>query len=138
MRRVAEFATLNANYLAARLAEKGFELAVPARRASHEFIVTLNKQKQEFELTATDIAKRLLDYGFHAPTVYFPLLVPECLLIEPTESADPETDLNSTRPKSHHECESRMPSSSYNKKHKKQTTRCTRQTNNPQSSVYYT
>src|SRR3546814_8937218 len=83
MRRVAEFATLNANYLAARLAEKGFDLAFPARRASHEFIVTLKKQKQEIELTATDIAKRLLDYGFHAPTVYFPLLVPECLLIEP-------------------------------------------------------
>src|SRR3546814_18965066 len=49
------------------------------------------KQKQEIELTATDIAKRLLDYGFHAPTVYFPLLVPECLLIEPTESEDRET-----------------------------------------------
>lgn len=91
MHRVAEFATLNANYLAARLADKGFDLAFPARRASHEFIVTLKKQKQAIELTATDIAKRLLDYGFHAPTVYFPLLVPECLLIEPTESEDRET-----------------------------------------------
>ncbi|WP_020648486.1 aminomethyl-transferring glycine dehydrogenase subunit GcvPB [Solimonas variicoloris] len=91
MQRVAEFATLNANYLAARLKEKGFELAFPARRASHEFIVTLKKQKQEIEMTATDVAKRLLDYGFHAPTVYFPLLVPECLLIEPTETEDKET-----------------------------------------------
>ncbi|NKF22409.1 aminomethyl-transferring glycine dehydrogenase subunit GcvPB [Solimonas marina] len=91
MHRVAEFATLNANYLAARLAEKGFDLAFPKRRASHEFIVTLKKQKQEIELTATDVAKRLLDHGFHAPTVYFPLLVPECLLIEPTESEDRET-----------------------------------------------
>src|SRR3546814_14678387 len=54
-------------------------------------IWTLNKQKQEIELTATSIGKRLRDYGFHAPTVYFPLLVPECLLIEPTESEDRET-----------------------------------------------
>ena len=91
MHRVGEFATLNANYLAARLKEKGFDLAFPKRRASHEFIITLKRQKQEIELTATDVAKRLLDYGFHAPTVYFPLLVPECLLIEPTETEDKET-----------------------------------------------
>jgi len=91
MQRVAEFATLNANYLAARLAERGFDLAFPKRRASHEFIVTLKKQKQQIELTATDVAKRLLDYGYHAPTIYFPLLVPECLLIEPTETEDKET-----------------------------------------------
>ncbi|MGQ0697604.1 MAG: aminomethyl-transferring glycine dehydrogenase subunit GcvPB [Panacagrimonas sp.] len=88
MHRVAEFATLNANYLAARLREQGFDLAFPTRRASHEFIVTLKKQKQELDLTATDVAKRLLDFGIHAPTVYFPLLVPECLLIEPTETED--------------------------------------------------
>ncbi|MCI0749429.1 MAG: aminomethyl-transferring glycine dehydrogenase subunit GcvPB [Nevskiales bacterium] len=91
LHRVAEFATLNANYLAARLREKGFDLAFPQRRASHEFILTLRRQKQEIGLTATDVAKRLLDYGFHAPTVYFPLLVPECLLIEPTESEDKGT-----------------------------------------------
>ncbi len=91
MHRVAEFATLNANYLAARLRDKGFDLAFPKRRASHEFIITLKKQKQEIELTATDVAKRLLDYGYHAPTIYFPLLVPECLLIEPTETEDRET-----------------------------------------------
>jgi len=91
MHRVAEFATLNANYLAASLKKKGFDLAFTNRRASHEFIVTLKKQKTEIDLTATDIAKRLLDYGFHAPTVYFPLLVPECLLIEPTETEDKQT-----------------------------------------------
>ena len=51
----------------------------------------MKRQKQEIDLTATDIAKRLLDYGFHAPTVYFPLLVPECLLIEPTETEDKQT-----------------------------------------------
>ena len=91
MTRVAEFATLNANYLMARLKDKGFDLAFDGRRATHEFIVTLKKQKQELEFTATDMAKRLLDYGYHAPTVYFPLLVPECLLIEPTESEDQAT-----------------------------------------------
>ena len=91
MHRVAEFATLNANYLQARLKDEGFDLAFPGRRASHEFIVTLKRQKQQIELTATDVAKRLLDYGFHAPTVYFPLLVPECLLIEPTETEDKQT-----------------------------------------------
>ncbi|HWU68534.1 MAG TPA: aminomethyl-transferring glycine dehydrogenase subunit GcvPB [Stenotrophobium sp.] len=91
MHRVAEFATLNANYLAARLRDKGFDLAFPARRASHEFIITLKRQKQEIQLTATDVAKRLLDYGYHAPTIYFPLLVPECLLIEPTETEDKDT-----------------------------------------------
>ncbi|WP_428310214.1 aminomethyl-transferring glycine dehydrogenase subunit GcvPB [Hydrocarboniphaga sp.] len=91
MQRVAEYATLNANYLMARLRDKGFDLAFPGRRASHEFIITLKRQKQQIELTATDVAKRLLDYGFHAPTVYFPLLVPECLLIEPTETEDKAT-----------------------------------------------
>jgi glycine dehydrogenase subunit 2 len=91
MHRVSEFATLNANYLMARLRDKGFDLAFPSRRASHEFIITLKKQKQAIELTATDVAKRLLDHGFHAPTVYFPLLVPECLLIEPTETESRET-----------------------------------------------
>ncbi|HWP95015.1 MAG TPA: aminomethyl-transferring glycine dehydrogenase subunit GcvPB [Gammaproteobacteria bacterium] len=86
MKRVGEFATLNANYLMTELAKVGFELAYPQRRASHEFIVTLKKQAKELGVTARDFAKRLLDYGFHAPTTYFPLLVPECLLIEPTET----------------------------------------------------
>ena len=91
MHRVGEYATLNANYLMAKLRDAGFDLAFPSRRASHEFIITLKRQKKEIELTATDVAKRLLDYGYHAPTVYFPLLVPECLLIEPTETEDRET-----------------------------------------------
>jgi glycine dehydrogenase subunit 2 len=90
MHRVGEFATLNANYLMARLARAGFDLAYPNRRASHEFIVTAKKQARDLEVTAMDIAKRLLDYGFHAPTTYFPLLVPECLLIEPTETESRE------------------------------------------------
>jgi glycine dehydrogenase subunit 2 len=91
MREVGECATLNANYLLARLKEGGFEPAYPRRRASHEFIITLKRQARELEVTAMDFAKRLLDYGFHAPTTYFPLLVPECLLIEPTETESKET-----------------------------------------------
>lgn len=86
MQRVGEFATLNANYLLARLSEKGFQVAFPNRRATHEFIVTVKNQAKELGVTATDFAKRLLDYDYHAPTTYFPLLVPECLLIEPTET----------------------------------------------------
>ena len=86
MIRVAEYATLNANYMAARLRDAGFQLAYPERRATHEFIVTLKRQAKELKVNAMDFAKRLLDYGYHAPTTYFPLLVPECFLIEPTES----------------------------------------------------
>jgi glycine dehydrogenase subunit 2 len=91
MVRVAEYATLNANYMMAKLKQAGFELAFPNRRATHEFIVTLRKQAKDLGVTAMDFAKRLLDYGYHAPTTYFPLLVPECFLIEPTESEARET-----------------------------------------------
>ena len=86
MHRVGEYATLNANYMAAKLTQVGFKLAYPDRRATHEFIVTLSQEAKGLDVSAMDFAKRLLDYGFHAPTTYFPLLVPECLLIEPTET----------------------------------------------------
>jgi glycine dehydrogenase subunit 2 len=86
LHRVGEFSTLSANYMAKLMADAGFELAYPERRATHEFIVTMNKQAKGLGVTAMDFAKRLLDYGYHAPTTYFPLLVPECLLIEPTET----------------------------------------------------
>jgi len=86
MHRVAEYATLNANYMLAVMQKNGFQIAYPNRRATHEFIVTLKKQTKELGVNTMDFAKRLLDYGFHAPTTYFPLLVPECLLIEPTET----------------------------------------------------
>jgi len=86
MQRVAEIATLNANYLFKRLTEAGFEPAYRKRRAGHELIITLYREAKELGVSAMDFAKRLLDYGFHAPTTYFPMLVPECLLIEPTES----------------------------------------------------
>jgi glycine dehydrogenase subunit 2 len=90
MSHVGEYATLNANYLLAQLRRIGFDAAYPTRRASHEFIITLKKQARELDVTAMDVAKRLLDFGFHAPTTYFPLLVPECLLIEPTETESKE------------------------------------------------
>jgi glycine dehydrogenase subunit 2 len=86
MRRVSGYATLNANYLMARLQAAGFDTPYPSRRASHEFIVSLKSVARETGVTAMDFAKALLDRGFHAPTTYFPLLVPECLLIEPTET----------------------------------------------------
>ncbi len=87
--RVADFSTLNANYLQAKLVK--FDLAFPNRRASHEFILTLKRQAKQQGVTAMDFAKRLLDKNFHAPTTYFPLLVAECLLIEPTETEDKQT-----------------------------------------------
>lgn len=86
MQRVADYATLNANYLLKRLMAADFEIAFPERRASHEFILTLRKETKDYGTNAMDFAKRLLDYGYHAPTTYFPLLVPECFLIEPTET----------------------------------------------------
>jgi glycine dehydrogenase subunit 2 len=91
MRRVGEFATLNANYLSARLQQAGFDAAYPQRRASHEFILTLKRLEQDCGVTAMDVAKRLLDLGFHAPTTYFPMLISECLLIEPTETESKQT-----------------------------------------------
>ena len=72
--------------MAARLQAAGFELAYPERRATHEFIVTFAREAKELGVNAMDFAKRLLDYGMHSPTTYFPLLVPECFLIEPTET----------------------------------------------------
>lgn len=86
LERVAEFSSLNANYVMKRLESLGFKLAFPTRRASHEFIVTLKSLAKANGVTALDVAKRLIDYGIHPPTIYFPLLVPECLLIEPTET----------------------------------------------------
>ena len=91
MERVADYSVLNANYLMRRLEQAGFTLAFPERRATHEFIITLKKENQRLGVSAMDFAKRLLDYGHHAPTTYFPLLVPECLLIEPTETEDRAT-----------------------------------------------
>jgi glycine dehydrogenase subunit 2 len=86
LKRVGEYSTLSSNYMAKLMQNAGFKLAYPKRRATHEFIVTMSPQAKNNHVTAMDFAKRLLDYGYHAPTTYFPLLVPECLLIEPTET----------------------------------------------------
>lgn len=89
LRRVAEQAVLNANYL---LAQVQSLLPVPqGPRCMHEFVATAARLKAERGIAAMDIAKRLLDYGFHAPTVYFPLIVPEALMIEPTETESKQT-----------------------------------------------
>lgn len=86
LHRVSELAVLNANYVMARLSQAGFTVAFSERRATHEFIITLSPEKKAYNVSAKDVGKRLLDYGFHAPTTYFPLCVSECLLIEPTET----------------------------------------------------
>lgn len=86
LERVGEFATLNANYLKEKFKQHNIPLAYPDRMASHEFLTTFAKLKKEKGVTAMDLAKRLLDYNVHAPTTYFPLGVPECFLIEPTET----------------------------------------------------
>ena len=75
---------LNANYLAARIEAK---YPMPYGRGMHECVATGTPFKDKYGVKTLDIAKRLLDYGFHAPTVYFPLIVHEALMIEPTETA---------------------------------------------------
>jgi len=89
LRRVAENAVLNANYLLSRL--KHFLVAPYGDRCTHEFVVSASRLKADRGVTAMDLVKRLLDYGFHAPTVYFPLIVREALMIEPTETESKAT-----------------------------------------------
>ncbi len=89
LRRVAENAVLNANYLLAKI--KHFLTVPKGDRCMHEFVATAAKLKADREVSALDIGKRLLDYGFHAPTVYFPLIVREALMIEPTETESRST-----------------------------------------------
>ena len=89
LREVSETAVLNANYLLSRLKD---HYEVPhGDRCMHEFVASARNLRRERRISAMDIGKRLLDYGYHAPTVYFPLLVPEALLIEPTETESKET-----------------------------------------------
>ena len=89
LRRVSENAVLNANYLLSRVKHR---FPVPqGDRCMHEFVASAAKLKAERDISAMDVAKRLLDYGFHAPTVYFPPIVREALMIEPTETESKET-----------------------------------------------
>ena len=86
---ISKISILNANYVQARLKD----VLPPAhdRTCMHECVLTAEKYKKEHGVRALDISKRLIDYGFHPPTNYFPLIVPECLMIEPTETECKET-----------------------------------------------
>jgi glycine dehydrogenase subunit 2 len=89
LRDVSENAVLNANYLLARL-KTHYEVPY-GDRCMHEFVASARGLRRERKISAMDIAKRLLDFGYHAPTVYFPLVVPEAIMIEPTETESKET-----------------------------------------------
>jgi glycine cleavage system P protein (glycine dehydrogenase) subunit 2 len=89
LREMSEVAVLNANYLLARLKD-AYDLPFE-RLCMHEFVLSARNLKRERGVSALDVAKRLMDYGFHPPTVYFPLIVPEALMIEPTETEAKET-----------------------------------------------
>jgi glycine dehydrogenase subunit 2 len=85
---MSEVAVLNANYVLARLKD-AYELPFD-RLCMHEFVLSARNLKRGHGITALDVAKRLMDYGFHPPTIYFPLIVPEALMIEPTETETKE------------------------------------------------
>jgi glycine dehydrogenase subunit 2 len=90
LRESSEIAVLNSNYMKKKLNNLGiYELPYKELR-KHEFVLSCEKLKQEKNVRALDVAKRLLDYGFHPPTIYFPLIVKEALMIEPTESESKE------------------------------------------------
>lgn len=88
LKKIAQISVLNANYLM-RALKKYYDLPYD-RVCQHEFVLSARRQKA-FGVRALDIGKRLLDYGFHAPTIYFPLIVDEALMIEPTETESKET-----------------------------------------------
>ena len=89
LRQVSEDAVLGANYLLSRVKHI---LDVPhGDRCMHEFVASASRLKKEKGISAMDLAKRVLDYGFHAPTVYFPLVVNEAVMVEPTETESKET-----------------------------------------------
>jgi glycine dehydrogenase subunit 2 len=89
LREVSENAVVNANYLLACV-KQGYEVPY-GDRCMHEFVASARGLRRERRISAMDVAKRLLDFGYHAPTVYFPLVVPEALMIEPTETESKET-----------------------------------------------
>jgi glycine dehydrogenase subunit 2 len=94
LKEASELAVLNANYLLARLKEAGVAEYLPVafdRICMHEFVLSGAPMKKDLGIRTLDLAKRLLDHGYHPPTVYFPLLVEEALLVEPTETETKET-----------------------------------------------
>jgi glycine dehydrogenase subunit 2 len=88
LREMSDVAVLNANYLLARL-KAAYDLPYD-RHCMHEFVLSARGLKKDHGITALDVAKRLMDYGIHPPTIYFPLVVPEALMIEPTETEPKE------------------------------------------------
>jgi glycine dehydrogenase subunit 2 len=86
---MSEVAVLNANYMLSRL-KSTYDLPFE-RLCMHEFVLSARNLKRDYGVNALDVAKRLMDYGFHPPTIYFPLIVPEALMIEPTETEPKET-----------------------------------------------
>lgn len=89
LRAMTENAVLNANYLLALLKDH-FDVPM-GHRCMHEFVASAKNLRREKRISAMDIGKRLIDFGYHAPTVYFPLVVPEAMMIEPTETESKET-----------------------------------------------
>jgi glycine dehydrogenase subunit 2 len=89
LREMSEVAVLNANYLLALLRE-AYEVPFD-RLCMHEFVLSARTLKRRHGVSALDVAKRLMDFGFHPPTIYFPLVVPEALMVEPTETEAKET-----------------------------------------------
>ncbi|MDO9576767.1 MAG: aminomethyl-transferring glycine dehydrogenase subunit GcvPB [Candidatus Cloacimonadales bacterium] len=90
LRRVAENAVINANYIQKKL-EKYYKIPFKHIYCMHEFVASGEWQKDKYGIKTIDIAKRILDKGYHAPTIYFPLIVPEAIMIEPTETESKET-----------------------------------------------
>jgi glycine dehydrogenase subunit 2 len=94
LREASETAVLNANYLVAKLRQAGVAEYLPVaydRLCMHEFVLSGEPMRRELQIKTLDLAKRLLDHGVHPPTVYFPLVVEEALMVEPTETETKET-----------------------------------------------
>ena len=84
LKKASEIAVLNSNYICRKLSD---HYPVPYKELKkHEFVASAAKLKEERGMNAKDVAKRLLDYGYHSPTTYFPLIVEDALMIEPTET----------------------------------------------------
>ncbi|MBT4575724.1 MAG: aminomethyl-transferring glycine dehydrogenase subunit GcvPB [Candidatus Cloacimonetes bacterium] len=90
LRRISENAVINANYIQKKL-EKYYDIPFKDQYCMHEFVASGAWQKEKYGINTLDIAKRILDKGYHAPTIYFPLIVPEAMMIEPTETESMET-----------------------------------------------
>ena len=90
LRRVSENAVINANYIQKKL-EKFYDIPYKDQYCMHEFVASGDWQKEKYGIKTLDIAKRILDKGYHAPTIYFPLIVSEAMMIEPTETESMET-----------------------------------------------